>query len=168
MGEFSYRGRTGLGYFSALVIVFGVLVLMVTEAVPAEAAGYKVKTKGGRTLGRVLPGPVPSGAGKIGVVRDRTKFRGAVYSRQSNSGHVGWPVSNGQSYVAWVKKVSAARFLVKKLPWASAAGRVTRISSGAWLAQKKAGGGWVTVGRVQKGCRGQWAAGATRLLLWAR
>lgn len=168
MDELSCRRGTGLGSASALLVVLGVLVLMATVATPADAADYKVKTKGGRTLGRVLPGPVPSGADKIGLVRDRTKFRGAVYSRQSNSGQVGWPVSNGQSYVAWVKKVSATRFVVKKLPWGSTAGRVTRISSGVWLAQKKAGGRWVTVGRVQKGCRGQWAAGATRLLLWAR
>ena len=168
MGEHSCRRMTGLGSASAFLIVLGVFVLMATTTCNAAAAGYAVKSKAGRTLGRVLPGPVPSGADKIGVVRDRTRFRGAVYSRQSNSGYVGWPVSNGQSYVAWVKKVSATRFLVKKLPWASTAGRVTRIASGVWLAQKRASDKWVTVGRVQKGCRGQWAAGATRLLLWAR
>ncbi len=167
MGQSCPR-RTGLRSASALLMVLGVLLLLVTVAASAQAAGYTVKTKGGRTVGRVLPGPVPSGADKIGVVRDVAKLRGAVYSRQSSSGYVGWPVSNGTSYVAWVKKASARRYLVKKLPWASTAGRVTRISSGVWLAQKKAGGKWVTVGRVQKGCRGQWAAGATRLLLWAR
>ena len=98
-------------------------------------------------------------------MRDLAKFRGAVYSRRSSSGHVGWPVSNGASYVAWVKKISDRRFVVTKVPGGSASGRATRISSGRWLAQKKVQGRWVTVGRVQKGCPGWWAAGAARLLL---
>jgi uncharacterized protein YcaQ len=101
-------------------------------------------------------------------VRDLVKFRGAVYSRQSSSGYLGWPVSNGTSYVAWVKKASDRRFVVAKAPWAAAGGRVTKTVSGGWLAQKKVVSSWVTVGRVQKGCRGQWAAGAVRLLLWSR
>ena len=102
------------------------------------------------------------------MVRDRKGFTGAVYPRQSNSGYTGWPVSDGASYVAWVQKSGARRFLIKRVPWAAAAGRVTRGSTGRWIAQKKTGGRWITVGRVQKGSRGQWAAGAARLLLWSR
>lgn len=137
-------------------------------ATPAGAAQYKVSTKAGKTVGHVAPGPIPDAADRIGIVRGLTAFRGAVYSRQTSSGRVGWPVSNGKSYVAWVHKAAAGRFLVKKAPWAAASGRVSRSSTGVWIAQKKKSGRWVTVGRVQKGCRGQWAAGATRLLLWAR
>ena len=101
-------------------------------------------------------------------MRDLSKFRGAVYSRQTSSGYAGWPVSNGTSYVAWVTKSSTTRFLVKKVPWGATAGRVTRLSNGRWLAQKRVDGRWRTVGRIQEGCRGQWAAGAARLLLWQR
>ena len=149
----------------ALVVAAGALALL--ASVPAVAAAdYKVTNKSGRTVGRVVPGPEPSPADRIGVVRDLSKLRGAVYSRQSSSGYVGWPVSNRSGYVAWVKKASNSRFLIKKAPWSAASGRATRLSSGQWLAQKKVNGRWVAIGRVQKGCRGQWAAGAARLLLW--
>ena len=109
---------------------------------------------------------MPSPGDRIGVVRDLAKVRGAVYSRQASSGYVGWPVSNGSAYVAWATKASDKRFLIKKAPWSTASGRATRLSSGWWLAQKKVSGRWVTIGRIQKGCRGHWAAGAARLLLW--
>lgn|GEM_PF-1954562 len=155
-----------------LVMIAMLLVAGATLSVPgapaAGAAGFKVTTDKGRTVGHVAPGPVPSATDRIGVVHDLKAFRGAVYSRQSSSGHVGWPVSDGTSYVAWVQKAGAGRFLVKKVPWAAASGRVVRSSTGRWIAQKKSAGRWVTVGRVHKGCRGQWAAGATRLLLWNR
>jgi hypothetical protein len=144
----------------------GVLGLMAIVPAAAGAAGYKVTNKSGRTVGRVVPGPLPSSADRIGVVRTLTKVRGAVYSRQSSSGYVGWPVSNGRAYVAWATKAKDSRFLIKKVPWSAASGRATRIASGKWILQKRVKGRWVTVGGVQKGCRGQWAAGAARLLLW--
>ncbi len=149
----------------AILAVVGAVLLM--AAVPSSAAAtyYKVTNKSGRTVGRVVPGPVPDQGDRIGVVRNLTRFRGAVYSRQTSSGHVGWPVSNGSGYVAWVKKVSTRRFVLAKLPGGRAVYRATKLSSGRWLAQKKVKGRWATVGRIQKGCRGQWAAGAARLLL---
>lgn len=151
---------------SAATAMIGVLLLLAAVASVASAAGYTVTNPSGRAVGRVVPGPDPGQADRIGVVRDLSKFRGAVYSRQSSSGYVGWPVSNGRSYIAWVKKVGDGRFVVQSAPWAATGGRVTRTSSGRWLAQKKTNGRWVTLGRVQEGCRGQWAAGAARLLLW--
>ena len=151
----------------AIVLAAGV-VLSVSGASAAGAAGFKVTTTKGQSVGYVVPGPLPAATDRIGVVRERKAFKGAVYSRQSSSGRVGWPVSDGRVYVAWVQKSGAGRFLVKRVPWAAAAGRVSRSSSGAWNAQKRSGGRWVTVGRVQKGCRGHWAAGAMRLLLWSR
>jgi hypothetical protein len=151
----------------ALLLAAGV-ALSSLGASAAGAAGFKVTTTKGRTVGYVVPGPLPTATDRIGVVRDRKAFKGAVYSRQSGSGRVGWPVSNGRAYVAWVQKSGAGRYLVKRVPWAAASGRVSRSSTGAWIAQKKSGGRWVTVGRVQKGCRGHWAAGAMRLLLWSR
>jgi hypothetical protein len=155
-----------------LVMFAMLLAAAVAVSVPgtpdAGAAEFKVTTVKGRTVGYVAPGPLPAATDRMGVVRDRKAFRGAVYSRQANSGYVGWPVSNGTSYVAWVQKTGARRFLIKKVPWAAAAGRVTLGSMGRWIAQTKSGGRWVTVGRVQKGSRGQWAAGAARLLLWSR
>jgi hypothetical protein len=151
---------------TAIVALAGALLLLAAVPSIASAAGYSVTTVDGRAAGRVVPGPDPGQGDRIGVVHDLSKFRGAVYSKQSSSGSVGWPVSNGSSYVAWVKKVSDTRFVVKKVAWGATAGRVTKTSSGRWLAQKKVATRWVTIGRVQKGCRGQWAAGAARLLLW--
>lgn len=144
--------------------------LFAAAALPAAAAAtdYKVTSKAGRTVGVVRPGPKPDGADRIGIVRDLSRYRGAVYSRQSSSGYWGWPVSNGSSYVAWIRKASNSRFLVKKVPWGAAVGRAVKTSTGRWLAQKKRDGRWVTIGRVQKGSRGPWAAGAARLLLWSR
>jgi hypothetical protein len=153
-----------------ILAVMGALFVGAAVAVPgiAMAAEYKVTNKSGRTVGKVVPGPVPDQGDRIGIVRNRVKYRGAVYSRQSSSGYLGWPVSNTSSYIAWVKKVSNRRFVVKKVPWGTAVGRATKMTSGRWLLQKKSGGRWATIGRVQKGCRGQWAAGAARLLLWSR
>jgi hypothetical protein len=151
---------------SAFLVVLSALLMCMAVPAGASAAGYKVWKASGSAAGRVVPGPVPDQGSRIGVIRDLSKFRGAVYSKQTSSGHRGWPVSNGSSYVSWVKQVSRTRFAVTKVPGGSAAGRVTRISNGNWLAQKRSSGRWVTVGRVQKGCRGHWAAGALRLLLW--
>ncbi len=150
-----------------LLVLCGLVLLVAVPGV-ASAAGYKVWRPSGKTVGRVVPGPVPDQGDRIGVVRDLSRFRGAVYSRQSSSGHWGWPVSNGKSYVAWIKKNKVTRFTWLKVPGGPAVGRVTRAADGKWLAQKKSGGRWVTIGRVQRGCRGQWAAGAARLLLWSR
>ena len=154
---------------SSIIVAF-VGALLLSAAVPAVAAAtdYKVTTKSGRKVGVVRPGPRPEGADRIGIVRDRSKYRGAVYSRQNSSGYWGWPVSNTSTYVAWIRKASDRRFLIKKVPWGAAVGRAVKTSSGRWLAQKKSNGKWRTIGRVQKGCRGQWAAGAARLLLWSR
>ena len=149
-----------------MFVAAGVLALLAIVPPMAGATDYKVTKNSGRTVGRVVPGPVPSPGDRIGVVRDLAKVRGAVYSRQSSSGYWGWPVSNGRAYVAWATKASSSRFLIKELPWSSASGRATRISSGWWIAQKKVNGRWVTIGRIQEGCRGHWAAGAARLLLW--
>jgi hypothetical protein len=152
-----------------VAMLFAVAVALSASGAPAAgAAGFKVTTDKGRTVGHVAPGPLPTASERIGVVRDLKAFRGAVYSRQTSSGHAGWPVSNGKSYVAWVTKAGPGRFFIKKVPWAAANGRVVRSSTGRWVAQKKSGGRWVTVGGVQKGCRGHWAAGAMRLLLWSR
>ncbi len=148
-----------------ILALIGAVLLIAAAPGGAWATEYKVTNKSGRTVGRVVPGPIPDQGDRIGVVRDLTKFRGAVYSRQASSGHVGWPVSNGTSYVAWVKKISSRKFVVTKVPGGSASVRVTKISSGRWLAQKKIQGRWATIGRVPKGCPGQWAAGAARLLL---
>lgn len=150
----------------AIIILALTGSLLLLAAAPAVAADYRVTRVSGSLAGRVLPGPDPGQGDRIGIVRDLSKFRGAVYSRQTSSGYVGWPVSNGTSYVAWVKKASTSRFLVKKVPWGATAGRVTKLSSGRWLAQKRVNGRWRTMGRIQAGCRGQWAAGAVRLLLW--
>jgi hypothetical protein len=152
----------------AITILAAAGVLLLLVAAPAVAAEYRVTKASGALAGRVLPGPDPGQGDRIGVVRDLSGFRGAVYPRQASSGYVGWPVSNGTSYIAWVRKSSTTRFLVKKVPWGATAGRVTRLSSGRWLAQKRVDGRWRTVGRIQEGCRGQWAAGAARLLLWQR
>lgn len=150
----------------AILALTGAVLLL--AAAPAVAAEYRVTKASGALAGRVAPGPDPGQGDRIGIVRDLSKFRGAVYSRQTSSGYAGWPVSNGTSYVAWVTKSSTTRFLVKKVPWGATAGRVTRLSNGRWLAQKRVDGRWRTVGRIQEGCRGQWAAGAARLLLWQR
>ena len=148
-----------------MLAVIGAVLLIAAAPGGAGATEYKVTNKSGRTVGRVVPGPIPDQGDRIGVVRDLAKLRGAVYSRQASSGHVGWPVSNGTSYVAWVKKVSDRTFVVARVPGGSASGRATKISTGQWLAQKKVQGRWATIGRVQNGCPGQWAAGAARLLL---
>ena len=149
------------------VALAAVALVVLAIAPPQAAADYKVTKNCGRTVGRVVPGPVPSPGDDLGVVRrDLAKVRGAVYSRQSSSGYWGWPVSNGSAYVAWATKASSSRFLIKKLPWSSASGRATKLSSGWWIAQKKVEGRWVTIGTIQEGCRGHWAAGAARLLLW--
>ncbi len=152
--------------------VIGMLALagavFALAAAPAFAVEYQVTKASGARAGRVVPGPDPGQGDRIGTIYDLSRFRGAVYSRQTSSGYVGWPVSNGTSYVAWVKKSSTSRFLVKKVPWGATAGRVTQLASGRWLAQKRVDGRWRTVGRIQAGCRGQWAAGAARLLLWQR
>jgi hypothetical protein len=149
-----------------VLTVVGALLLLAAVPVGAAAAKYKVTHKTGRVAGRVVPGPAPDQADRIGVVYDVGRFRGAVYSRQTSSGYVGWPVSNGSSYIAWVTKAGGKRFLVKKVPWAAAVGRATKMSTGTWLAQKKVHGRWVTTGKIQKGCLGRWAAGAAMLLLW--
>ena len=151
---------------SFLLVLLSTLLLVTAVPAAASATQYKVWKRSGAAAGRVVPGPVPDQGSRIGVIRDLSKFRGAVYSKQTSSGYRGWPVSNGSSYVCWIKQVSKTRFAVTKVPGGRTAGRVTRISNGNWLAQKKSSGNWVTVGRVQKGCRGHWAAGALRLLLW--
>ena len=150
----------------SVLVVLPALLMLTAVPVAASATQYKVWKASGATAGRVVPGPVPDQGSRIGVIRDLSKFRGAVYSKQTSSGYRGWPVSNGSSYVSWVKQVSKTRFAVTKVPGGPVAGRVTRISNGNWLAQKKSSGSWATVGRVQKRCRGHWAAGALRLLLW--
>jgi hypothetical protein len=153
-------------YITMAVLAAFALSLAIPAA--ASATDYKVRTKGGRVVGVVRPGAKPEGADRIGTIRDRDSYRGAVYSRQNSSGYWGWPVANTSKYVAWVRRASAKRFFVKKLPWSRAVGRAVQISSGTWLAQKKVNGKWRTIGRVQKGCKGRWAAGAARLLLWSR
>lgn len=153
---------------SFFLVALSTLLLLAAAPAGASATQYKVWKASGAAAGRVVPGPVPDQGSRIGVIRDLSKFRGAVYSKQTSSGYRGWPVSNGSSYVAWVKQVSKTRFAVTKVPGGPATVRVTRISNGNWLAEKRSSGNWVTIGRVQKGCLGQWAAGAARLLLWKR
>jgi len=155
-----------MGRVITILALTGAVLLL--AAAPAVATEFRVTKASGSLAGRVLPGPNPGQGDRIGIMRDLSKFRGAVYSRQTSSGYVGWPVSNGTSYIAWVKKSSTTRFLVKKVPWGATTGRVTKLSSGRWLAQRRVNGRWRAVGRIQEGCRGQWAAGATRLLLWQR
>ena len=134
-----------------------VATLLVAPAA-ASAATYKVKNSAGHTVGTVRP---------LGAYYAQVKNASGskVGSVATEDGY--WLVELPNHALITLTRLSSTVWVVNAQganpgPYVGRA----RHAGSSWALQKKLSGKWVTKGKVSGRCKGQFAAGALRLLLW--
>jgi hypothetical protein len=152
---------------TAFALTASILLLALPAA--ASAARWQIFDNSGKPVGSVVNGLNDAGS-PCGWIRTGGSVVANVY-RFTADGFDGWIVSPGTGATpkgSGILRETPTRFTLGRLDGSRSVARAVKVPAGYWVLSRKANGAWARVGSVRGGCRGAWAAGATRLLLWRR
>jgi hypothetical protein len=152
---------------TAFVLSASILLLAVPAA--ASAARWRVFDNSGDPVGSVVNGLNDAGSPR-GWIRTGGNVVANVY-RYAAGGFDGWMLSPGVGETPkefGILRKTPTRFTVGRLGGSHPVARAVKVAAGYWVLSRKANGRWTRVGSVRGGCKGAWASGAARELLWRR
>jgi hypothetical protein len=152
---------------AALALTTGILLLALPPA--AWAARWQVFDNAGKPVGSVVDGLNDAGS-PCGWIRTGGHVVANVY-RVTTGGFDGWMLSPGAGETPkkyGILRKTPARFTLGRVDGSRPTVRAVKVKAGYWLLSEKVNGTWTRVGSTRGGCKGAWAAGAARELLWRK
>jgi hypothetical protein len=151
---------------TAFALAASILLL----ALPAAAAArWQVFDNSGEPVGSVVNGLNDAGS-PCGWIRAGGRVVANVY-RVRESGFDGWMLSPGAGETpkqSGILRKTPTRFTLGSPDGSDPTVRAVKLAAGYWVLCRKVNRAWTRVGSVRGGCKGAWAAGAARELLWQR
>lgn len=144
---------------SLLAVTLAAATLLVAPAA-ASAATYRVRDSAGHTIGTVRPqgayyAQVKNASGsQVGSVATEDGYS-LVFFSDATLPYITLSRLSGTVWVVNAHGANPGHYV----------GRARHAGS-SWALQKKLRGKWVTKGKVSGACKGRFAVGALRLLLW--
>jgi hypothetical protein len=152
---------------TAFALTASTLLLALPAA--ASAARWQVCDNSGKPVGSVINGLNDAGS-PCGWIRTGGSVVANIY-RFTAGGFDGWMVSPGAGETpkeSGILRKTPTRFTLGRLDGSRPVARAVKVAAGYWVLSRKANGTWTRAGSVRGGCKGAWAAGAARLLLWRK
>lgn len=144
-------------------------VLLLALPAPASAARWRVFDNSGAPVGSVVNGLNDAGS-PCGWIRTGGDVVANVY-RLAAGGFDGWMVSPGvgeRPRKFGILRKTPTRFTLGRLDGSAPTVRAVKVAAGYWVLSQKMDRVWTRAGSVRGGCKGAWAAGAARQLLWRK
>jgi hypothetical protein len=152
---------------AVLLLTASVLLLALPSA--ASAARWQVFNNSNAPVGSVVNGLNDAGS-PCGWIRTGGKVVANVY-RVTAGSFDGWMLSPGVNETPkkfGILRKTPTRFTLGRRDGSDPTVRAIKVTAGYWVLNQKVNGTWTRVGSVRGGCKGAWAAGAARLLLWRK